>query len=100
MSKKDYVHRDVSSGNILIVDGKGKLSDLEYAQIRGTGGRHGVRTVRQPVCHFLITYLSYMQGTIAFMAVEVANGYAFATDSEAAKLEKLFGTTRASTICP
>ena len=62
MSKKDYVHRDVSPGNILIVDGKGKLSDLEYAQIRGTGGRHGVRTVRQHVCHFLITYLAYMPG--------------------------------------
>jgi serine/threonine protein kinase len=37
MSKKQYVHRDVSSGNILIVDGKGKLVDLEYAQIINTG---------------------------------------------------------------
>jgi hypothetical protein len=28
---------DVSLGNVLLVDGKGKLVDLEYAQIIGTG---------------------------------------------------------------
>jgi len=60
MSKKEYVHRDVSSGNILIVDGKGKLSDLEYAQIIGTGGRHGVRTVCHHFLHFLTAYSSYI----------------------------------------
>jgi len=55
MSNKQYVHRDVSSGNILIVDGKAKLSDLEYAHIMGSGGHHNVRTVRQYV---LITLLN------------------------------------------
>lgn len=29
MSKKEYVYRDVSSRNIFVVDGKGKLADLE-----------------------------------------------------------------------
>jgi len=51
MSKNELVHRNVSSGNILIVDGKGKLVDLEYAQIIGAGGCHGVRTVGH---HFLL----------------------------------------------
>jgi len=33
VSKKEYVYRDVSSRNILVVYGKGKLADLEYARI-------------------------------------------------------------------
>ena len=57
MSKKGYVHRDVSSWYILVLDGKGKLADLEYAQIISTGGHHGVRTACQHVCH-LLTYLN------------------------------------------
>ena len=87
MSKKEYIHRDVSSGNILIVDGQGKLADLEYAQIISTGGHHSIRTVCQCVCNFLTTYLSYpiYQGTIAFMAVEVtAEKYTFTAHSHAA----------------
>lgn len=87
MSKKEYVHRDVSSGNILVVDGKGKLTDLEYAQIIGTGGHHCVRTVRLHVYRFLTAYPSYSiyQGTIAFMAVEVAaEKYTFTAHSHAA----------------
>lgn len=31
MAKKDYVHRDISGGNILFYQGRGKLCDLEYA---------------------------------------------------------------------
>ncbi|EDR02424.1 uncharacterized protein LACBIDRAFT_332286 [Laccaria bicolor S238N-H82] len=31
MAKKDYVHRDISGGNILFYKGHGKLCDLEYA---------------------------------------------------------------------
>jgi len=58
MSKKRYIHRDVSSGNILIVNRKGKLADLEYAQIINTGGHHSVITVHQYVSHFPITHLS------------------------------------------
>ncbi|KAJ7625033.1 hypothetical protein DFH06DRAFT_746110 [Mycena polygramma] len=32
-----FVHRDVSPGNILLIDGKGKLSDLEYVKFVGDG---------------------------------------------------------------
>lgn len=27
-----YVHRDISTGNILLCNGRGKISDLEYAR--------------------------------------------------------------------
>ncbi|KIM44115.1 hypothetical protein M413DRAFT_68089, partial [Hebeloma cylindrosporum] len=61
MSENQYVHRDVSSGNILIVDGKGKLADLEYAKAMNTGGSEGVRTVRLNVFHRLTTYHFYRE---------------------------------------
>jgi prepilin-type processing-associated H-X9-DG protein len=32
MHKCGYVHRDVSTGNILFCDGRGILMDLEYAK--------------------------------------------------------------------
>jgi serine/threonine protein kinase len=39
MHKYGYVHRDISTGNILLHEGQGKLSDLEYAkEMTGTGG--------------------------------------------------------------
>ena len=45
MAKKDYVHRDISGGNILFYRGHGKLCDLEYAITPNARGQHGVRTV-------------------------------------------------------
>lgn len=41
-----WVHRDVSLGNILLVDGVAKIADLEYAKKENDFLRHGVRTVR------------------------------------------------------
>lgn len=54
MAKKDYVHRDISGGNILFYKGHGKLCDLEYAITANARGQHGVRT-----------------GTLDFMPIEV-----------------------------
>ncbi|KAK0440753.1 hypothetical protein EV421DRAFT_2020203 [Armillaria borealis] len=50
-----YVHRDMSSGNILLCSGKGKVSDLEYAKVfHSEGPKSDPKT-----------------GTPIFMAVEV-----------------------------
>ena len=47
MDKKDYVHRDISGGNILFYEGHGKLCDLEFAITPDARGKHvnSVRTV-------------------------------------------------------
>lgn len=45
MHKHGYVHRDISTGNIILHDGRGKLSDLKYAKEIGKGEMHEVRTV-------------------------------------------------------
>ena len=45
MHQHGYVHRDVSTGNIISHDGHGKMADLKYAKKIGTGGAHEVRTV-------------------------------------------------------
>ncbi|KAK0197924.1 hypothetical protein F5146DRAFT_1116901 [Armillaria mellea] len=50
-----YVHRDISSGNILLCSGKGKVSDLEYCKVfQSEGPQSDPKT-----------------GTPIFMAVEV-----------------------------
>ncbi|KIP02045.1 hypothetical protein PHLGIDRAFT_79694, partial [Phlebiopsis gigantea 11061_1 CR5-6] len=49
-----YVHRDISVGNILIVNGKGKLGDVEYAKAENDDSSHDIRT-----------------GTAFFMSTEV-----------------------------
>ncbi|KIP01099.1 hypothetical protein PHLGIDRAFT_402742 [Phlebiopsis gigantea 11061_1 CR5-6] len=54
MHAAGYVHRDISAGNILVVDGKGRLGDVEYAKEEGDNSQHEVRT-----------------GTAYFMAIEV-----------------------------
>ena len=46
-----WVHRDVSSGNILVVDDGVKLADLEYAKREGDTSLHGIRTVRYHARH-------------------------------------------------
>lgn len=46
MHKYGWVHRDVSSGNILVVDGVVKISDLEYAKKMGDETSHNGRSVR------------------------------------------------------
>ncbi|KIP01109.1 hypothetical protein PHLGIDRAFT_123659 [Phlebiopsis gigantea 11061_1 CR5-6] len=54
MHAAGYVHRDISAGNILVVDGKGILGDVEYAKEEDDNSQHEVRT-----------------GTAYFMAIEV-----------------------------
>ncbi|KAI0368150.1 hypothetical protein BV20DRAFT_490346 [Pilatotrama ljubarskyi] len=57
-----WIHRDVSSGNILSFEGRGKLSDLEYAKEfnLSVGGRSS----------------DPKTGTLIFMAVELHSGVA------------------------
>lgn len=40
-----WVHRDISIGNILIVNGRGKITDVEYAKRVNDNMTHGVQTV-------------------------------------------------------
>ncbi|KAI0942787.1 hypothetical protein AcV7_010360 [Taiwanofungus camphoratus] len=55
MHRSGWVHRDISTGNILVdKDGNGRLGDLEYAKRMGQPSSHEVRT-----------------GTADFIAVEV-----------------------------
>ncbi|EKM61578.1 uncharacterized protein PHACADRAFT_61701, partial [Phanerochaete carnosa HHB-10118-sp] len=56
-----WVYRDISTGNILVHDGRGLLTDLEYAQHWTTA--HKAHTTRTP-------------GTRYFMSVE-ANAHAY-----------------------
>ncbi|KAI0057356.1 hypothetical protein BV25DRAFT_1920204 [Artomyces pyxidatus] len=45
MHSVGYVHRDVSASNILLLpDGRGVLTDLEYAKHESTRSNHGVRS--------------------------------------------------------
>lgn len=44
MHKSGWVHRDLSPGNIIIVNGVGKITDLEYATREDRQGKVG-RTV-------------------------------------------------------
>ncbi|KAI0922896.1 hypothetical protein AcV5_009763 [Taiwanofungus camphoratus] len=62
MHRSGWVHRDISTGNILVdKDGNGRLGDLEYAKRMGQPSSHEVRT-----------------GTADFIAVEVdAQEYQF-----------------------
>ncbi|KAL4074509.1 hypothetical protein V8B97DRAFT_1868896 [Scleroderma yunnanense] len=41
----NWVHRDISPGNILRIDDQGKISDLEYVKKMGSEYSHEVRTV-------------------------------------------------------
>ena len=40
-----WVHRDISAGNVLLVDGQLKLMDFEYAKHEDDKSHHDVRTV-------------------------------------------------------
>lgn len=53
-----WVHRDISSGNILVVDGHAKIADFEYAKHENDFTMHGVRTVR-----FSLVKPSYILGS-------------------------------------
>lgn len=47
MHRLGWIHRDISYGNILVVGGRGKLTDLEYAKEEmDVSAAHGIRTVR------------------------------------------------------
>jgi serine/threonine protein kinase len=48
LSRKGYVHRDISPGNIIFYKGRAKLSDLEFAKQYESGTANLIRTVSHP----------------------------------------------------
>ncbi|EGO00860.1 hypothetical protein SERLA73DRAFT_105307, partial [Serpula lacrymans var. lacrymans S7.3] len=54
LHKYGWVHRDVSTGNLLVYEGNGKMGDLEFTKKSDQESNHEIRT-----------------GTLNFMAVEV-----------------------------
>jgi serine/threonine-protein kinase RIO1 len=45
MHNAQYVHRDISSGNVLCYENRGLISDLEYVKLITDDRKHDVRTV-------------------------------------------------------
>ena len=45
MHDAGFVHRDLSTGNVLLVGGIAKIADLEYAKHKDDYSRHNVRSV-------------------------------------------------------
>ena len=45
LTKKGYVHRDISPGNIIFYNGHAKLCDLEFAKQFESGASNHIRTV-------------------------------------------------------
>ena len=71
LHKYNFVHRDISTGNILSVNGGGKLSDLEYCKKRDTSGTHEIRTVRFFLFTIVLTIDGVYYGTLDFMPIQV-----------------------------
>ena len=46
MWKQKYSHRDISPGNIIMYNGRARLSDLEFTASYGTIPREDIRIVR------------------------------------------------------
>lgn len=71
MHQSGWVHRDISAGNIIVVDGTGRLTDLEYAL-----NESHTDEVGRTVCHGAqnidtTDWQTIVQGTPYFVAVEV-----------------------------
>lgn len=65
------MHRDVSIGNILYYDDKGKLADLEYAKKTTSLASHELRTASEsPISLSGKSLIVSQQGTIQFISVE------------------------------
>jgi serine/threonine protein kinase len=68
-----WVHRDVSTGNILSCDGHGKLADLEYAKKTNDLTTHEMRTASEsPISLSDKPLIASEQGTKDFMSIEIA----------------------------
>ncbi|KAF9646538.1 hypothetical protein BDM02DRAFT_3270901 [Thelephora ganbajun] len=71
LHKAGWVHRDLSPGNIIVVDGKVKISDLEFAKRRVAQDLERLtRRTDQP----LPVVKDTRTGTLPFMAIEVQVG--------------------------
>lgn len=91
-----FVHRDLSPGNIIVVDGKAKISDLEFAKARKVADLQRLTKLPEgcsspavvdtrTVSYFFVVFgpaLTPSQGTLKFAAVEMVDGYYRFTPSE------------------
>jgi Fungal protein kinase len=70
MHKLNYTQRNISTGNILFVNGATKLADLEFAKEISILTTHEVKTVRRSILS--TAYLDVLKrGSNEFMALEV-----------------------------
>ena len=81
-----WVHRDISTGNIIVVESggslRGLLSDLEYAKATGTqGSSPDPKTVCFDVKYRF--FLTFDQGTPYFMPLEIHRGKKFTSGPNA-----------------
>ncbi|KAF9646647.1 hypothetical protein BDM02DRAFT_3270848 [Thelephora ganbajun] len=73
-----WVHKDFSPGNVIVVDGKAKISDLEFAKRRAVSQLGELTRPRDPS---LLGTRELRTGTLLFIAVEVEEGdYLFRPD--------------------
>ena len=72
MHKCGWVHRDISSGNILIVDGVVKIGDLEYAKRMDDDTSHAGRSVRV-LCLLFVTDGAHLE-LIGYCTIHVDRG--------------------------
>ena len=92
-----FVHRDLSPGNIIVVNGKAKISDLEFAKARKVADLQMLtKRPERPsssavvdtrtVSHFIVVFglaFTPSQGTLGFAAVEAVGGcYKFTPPEE------------------
>jgi len=86
-----WVHRDISAGNILWFkedgnDGRGILSDLEYARKMGVGSASSdPKTVSYNIYLKVSLSHKFPQGTPFFMALEIMDGFSLYHEFPAVK---------------
>ncbi|KAF9642526.1 hypothetical protein BDM02DRAFT_3193080 [Thelephora ganbajun] len=69
LHKAGFVHRDISPGNIIIVDGKAKISDLEFTKARDIDQLQTLTD--SSACSLLPNVADIRTGTLYFTAVEI-----------------------------
>lgn len=76
LHKLGWVHRDISSGNIMLYGSYVKITDFEYAKKMTLPGKvHEIRTVNTIEITSMACFNEYLQGTEDFMAIEVRSQY-------------------------
>ncbi|KAF9641869.1 hypothetical protein BDM02DRAFT_3194391, partial [Thelephora ganbajun] len=71
LHKAGFVHRDLSPGNIIVVNRKAKISDLEFAKARKVADLQSLTEQRMGSSQAIVDTCT---GTLNFTAVEVVEG--------------------------